>query len=157
MKGLLIEFKPGRWAILQPSKTMAVLPWEEWKMPADLVDKRKIYTEDEAIIRANPMQIVVDDAGVPSIDENWKTNLMSPSDVKVRHHKRLAEQLDAELAKEAPDAIVAIKLQRALDTLKDLTDAEVYQIAKDSLQYADIEKPVIAEKLDAKIDELKLK
>jgi hypothetical protein len=154
MKALLIEIEMGRWGTLYFNKDIQELPWNEWPIPTQYLDKRKIYTEDEAVLNANPAQIVVDENGVPSIDIKWAINLMSPDDIRVRHQNKLEEQLDAELAKEIPDPIIAIKLQRSLDTSKDLTELELYQIAKDSLQYADIEKPLIVEKLDAKIKEL---
>lgn len=85
-------------------------------------------------------------------DKTWEKCLMPNFLIKQKQEKYLNDQLDAELAKEAPDTVEVIRISRQKDKLKTMTDEEVYQLALDNLDRAELDKPVIRQKLQQKLN-----
>lgn len=99
------------------------------------------------------------------IDYNWDYYLMPSSLIKQKHIKRVQSQIDEELAKPTPDAVKLVTLQRNCEKCKEVKagtqNKDVYwmniAIANLDARVANGEpdKPVIREKLLAKIEQLK--
>lgn len=88
-----------------------------------------------------------------SVDSSWENNLMPVDLIKSKHTAHLTACLSDELAKETPDVIKAMSLQLQLQKLPTATEKELYEIAKNSLDRADVPKPKIAAKLAEKLAE----
>lgn len=87
------------------------------------------------------------------VDIDWTKKLMPAWVIKQKHQDRLLRKLDAELAKDDPDPVALIKLQREKDQVKDWDDARMYQQALANIEEDNKDKPGIVNKLNAKIQE----
>lgn len=94
------------------------------------------------------------------IDTNWEVLLMPVQIIKGKHLAKINQDIDAELAKETPDSILVAKKQRELEKAKAYPDPSWYQIALANLDAkvakGEPDKPVIRQKLQAKIDALRV-
>lgn len=84
-------------------------------------------------------------------DNDRSELLMHPDEIKSKHAKRLARKLDEELAKETPDALAVVKLQRAREKVKEMTDSEAYAQALVNMDEDGLAKPKIRQKLAEKV------
>lgn len=91
-------------------------------------------------------------------DKSWETVLMPSFLIVKKHIKHLDKSLDAELAKDSPDPIAAIKLSQKKEAAKKLdpitNEKELLEIALEGLGRASVEKPIIKAKLEEKIKDL---
>lgn len=84
-------------------------------------------------------------------DNDRSELLMTPGEIKAKHAKRLARKLDEELAKGTLDPIAVVKLQRAREKVKEMTDAEAYAQALVNMDEDGLAKPKIRQKLSEKM------
>lgn len=91
------------------------------------------------------------------VDHNWEVKLMPSFLIKSKHIERLNTKIDEEINKKDPDAVKLIKLQREKEQVKDWDEAKTYQQALVNLQEDGHNKPLIVQKLNAKISELQNK
>lgn len=92
------------------------------------------------------------DGNIIKKDLSWEKRLMPDQVIKKKHLKRLEAKLDSELEKETPDPIVVAKHQRAIEKAKVLntekgTSPVWAEIALENIKDAELEKPLIVEKL----------
>jgi len=107
--------------------------------------------------RTNGTTVYYDEEGELKSDIGWNNTVMFLDLVIFKRLKRLSGWVSAELAKETPDVLQIFRWKAEQERLMQqdkLTALEVYQIALDSLQYAPTPKPIIQQKLEAKILEL---
>lgn len=88
------------------------------------------------------------------IDFGWNIRLMPPYLIKKRHIARINTQLDAALADNNPDPIKTIKLHREKEQCNNWNEKQWYEQAKKYIEEENINKPIILEKLNAKIAEI---
>ena len=92
-------------------------------------------------------------------DKAWQACLMPTFLIKQKQQEKLKKDLDLILDHDIVDAIEVARLQRGLQKVEDLhpikDEAKLYEIALDGLERAEIEKPVIRQKLKQKINALK--
>ncbi len=91
-------------------------------------------------------------------DTTWEKVLMPTFLVKEKHLKSIDDSLNSELSKASPDPIAALKLSQQKEAAKKLNpqenEKELLEIAFAGLARSPIDKPLIREKLQARIDEL---
>lgn len=91
-------------------------------------------------------------------DKEWTKVLMPAFLVKEKHVKNLESEIDAELEKEDPDAILVMKKKRQYEKAKLLhhedNAKEIYEIALSNLSRATKDVSVVKAKIEAKIAEL---
>lgn len=86
-------------------------------------------------------------------DKEWKVCLMPPFLIKKKHLVRCNSKLDEELAKESPDPIKIAKIQREKEKCSTWSEKQWYEQAKTYIIDENIDKPLILEKLNQKIEE----
>jgi len=122
---------------------------------SDLESREQLYWED------------VDGKTEIKKDLNWEVKLMSDQVVKKKHLNRIRKELDGELEKETPDPITVSKLQRSLDKHKEIkagphnedetwTTIAIQNLDK-RVSKGESDKPIIRQKLQDKLNELKNK
>jgi len=91
-------------------------------------------------------------------DKNWEVMLMPVFLIKQTYEKRLNEKIDLELNKEDSDLKQIFKWQQELKSLSEYSDLKWYQQAlinlEDSVRLGNPDKPLIKQKLNAKISSL---
>lgn len=105
------------------------------------------------------------DGNTVKADLSWEIRLMPDQLIKRKHIKRLQAQIGQELEKENPDPVALVKLQRKCDQCKEKKagnqneDAYWLEVAQANLDEraakGESDKPLIREKLTAKLKELK--
>lgn len=90
-------------------------------------------------------------------DKEWAAQLMPLFLIKQKQENFINTILDSELEKESPDVIEVVRKCREKEKLKNKNESELYKMALENLSRSEIDKPIIREKLIAKIEELKTK
>lgn len=85
------------------------------------------------------------------IDSAWERRVMPCQLIKSKEIKYQTALIDAELAKEAPDAVELVRAQRKIEQVKTMTDVETYEMAIENLARAEVAKPEIEAKLQEKV------
>jgi hypothetical protein len=119
----------------------------EWYVTDEVIDKSTLES------RKQLMWEDVDGRTVIKKDDGWNVKLMPDQLIKKKHLDRLKAKLDAELDKEEPDTITALKLQRNLDKVKEVKITEQHSafwadIALKNMDEDGISKPDIRAKLN---------
>ena len=150
---LTVDIPKGLEAAAAPIKP------EDWRedLPADWQYEILSWAEYTAIVgteKYSNYRLHRSTDGTIACDRHWDKTLMKPKTVLQKHKRRLLGQMKDELASSTPDQIKLASLTYSLLKLPDLETKEIYEIALNSLQYADSPKPAIEEQLLAKIEEL---
>lgn len=87
-------------------------------------------------------------------DDNWEVLMMPKELVQQKYRAQLMVDLDAELAKPSPDAVAVARLQRKRETVKDMTELEIYTQYQVMLDTAEVGATAARGKVEAKIAEL---
>lgn len=113
---------------------------------------------DCALIRRHPLREsrkqLYHNGNTIQIDFDWKVRLMPVACIRKRHINRCNAKIDAELDKENPDQIQIARALRAKEKCRDWTEKQWYEQAKQYIEEEKVNKPIILEKLNAKITEL---
>lgn len=121
----------------------------------DYAERIEINSEDIQNVYLEQCEI---NNGTLYKDLAWEKCLMPIFLIKLKYKDFLNFHLDQELDEESPDPIKVIKLQRSKEKIKDWTELDTYQQALKNLdekvQKGEADKPVIRQKLQAKIAEL---
>lgn len=91
------------------------------------------------------------------VNENKDKGMMPSHIIKAKHYYRMMEKIEDEMAKESPDMMVVTRYQLESEACKKYSEIECYEQALKNLDEDGHDKPVIRQKLDAKITELKAK
>lgn len=105
----------------------------------------------ENVVEAGSMQFYYDGNNDLKCDLSWENNLMDRDIILVRHAKRLNSFVDDELAESTPNMVQISRWQQEIKKLSEKTEKDAWEIALDSLQYADIAKLTIRKKLQVKL------
>lgn len=95
--------------------------------------------------------------GAIAVDEQKVESLMPAQLIKAKHMKFIANEIDLELGQENPDAVKIVRLQREFEKCKligadsDEDQKFWYQKALEGLDRAEIDKPIIRQKILDKI------
>lgn len=87
-------------------------------------------------------------------DETWSIHLMPVDFLRRKHCGRLDKKIDLELEKPIPDQIQLMKWQREKEKCKEWNEKQCLEQAIKNLDEDGHDKPMIREKLAAKIKEL---
>ena len=93
--------------------------------------------------------------GKIKVDTNWERNLMHALNIRGRLSKRLNEKLHIEMNSAKPSFQKISEIMIETQSLKDLTELELFEKALEIINDENIEKPVIVSKLKDKIAEYK--
>lgn len=111
-----------------------------------------------AIIRRHPSREsrsqLYHDGNTLKIDLGWDIRLMPAQIIRKKNIKRCNDAIDRELEKENPDNIEIIRIIREREKCFKWTEQQCYEQAKKIIEEEKINKPIILEKLNAKIAEL---
>lgn len=126
------------------------------KIPDHLKEYSYITTTDDLPDHEYTNQMIIVDGAI-TVDTDKVKTVMPTKFIKAKEIAYQKSLIDLELSQENPDAVKLIQAQRAAEKVLTMTDVEVYELAKDNLARAEVQKPEIAAKLDEKINELKSK
>lgn len=124
----------------------------EWFWKDEQIDKSDLESRE---------QLYHDGTDEVKKDLTWSKVLMPTFLIKQRHIDNISKTLDTELAKDSPDAIVALKLNQQKEAAKKLDiqkdEKEIYQIAIEGLARSEKDTTAIKAKLEDKIAEIEAK
>ena len=115
------------------------------------------YFELTGLRKGDKIPVFYFDNGRLSVDRDRSQRLMSPKEILNKHQKRLDELLEKELKKSKPVKKTVSRLELQISKISEgFLEKEVYEIALDSLRYADskVDKTLVKQKLIKKISEL---
>ena len=136
------------------------LSLDDCKIPDSLKSYSMITVSEDLPDHEYTNQMIIDQGKV-TVDEDKTATLMPPNIIKSKEIDFLNAEMEAESNKDSPDwqYLFQLSVQRdattSRDTQSDEDKAYWYEKALSNLSRAEVEKPMIAQKLNEKIQELK--
>lgn len=159
---IIVKKNDGGVIIIHPNQEKfgdGLKPYSECKTLKKYIDDGfEWFVTDQAIDKSDlesRTQLYWDGDEVKK-DLLWEKRLMPSFLVKKKHIKSVNEKIDSELAKDESDVISALKLQREKEKCEN-EKCELFWAEKalEGLDRAEVDKPVIRQKLEEKITKLK--
>lgn len=127
---------------------------DDCKIPDHLKDYSFIVTAEELPEHEYTNQMIIVDGAI-TVDTDKSKTIMPAKIIKAKEIAYQTALIDAELAKESPDAVALVRAQRKIEQVKTMTDVETYEMAIENLARAEVAKPEIEAKLQEKVTEEK--
>lgn len=130
---------------------------DDCKIPKHLAQYSMKITSDDLPDHEYTNQMIIDGDTI-KVDSDKSKTILPLKFVHAKHIKALNKALDLELEATEPDTVKILKLSREKEKALKLTvednEKELIEIALAGLARAPIDKPLIREKLQARLDEL---